>query len=181
MGSRSLELLGKMTQSLILLIVGLLCAGGGGELFIRGIVSLATWARIPAGISSAQAGTPMPLVISGRTIVAGAVGIAIHFGLDAFVIGATIVALGTSVPELATTILACGLGAWSLGKRSALIVGVGMIPRGEVGIIVASLGQAAGVFSGQLYAVIIAMSLLTSLIAPPAPKPLLVKENHVTD
>lgn len=227
-----------MTESLTLLLVGLLCAGGGGELFIRGIVSLAAWARIPAGIvgatiaafatsspelsvaiSSAQAGTPtisvgdavgsnivnlgavlgiallisstaapregmkrdfpvalltpfvigllamdgnlsrldgfvllglflawfiatvrealhsraiekegenteatlavkprtalvfsalalVLLVLSGRTIVLGAVGVATHFGLDAFVIGATVVALGTSAPELATTVLA---------------------------------------------------------------------------
>ena len=82
---------------------------------------------------------------------------------------------------MVSKLLACGLGAWSLGKHSALIIGVGMIPRGEVGIIVASLGQAAGVFNVQLYAVIIAMSLLTSLIAPLALKPLLVKENDVTD
>jgi Kef-type K+ transport system membrane component KefB len=66
-----------------------------------------------------------------------------------------------------------GLGAISLGRQSALIVGVGMVPRGEVGIIVASLGKQAGVFSGQIYAVIIAMSLLTSVIAPPILKALL--------
>ncbi len=61
-----------------------------------------------------------------------------------------------------------GLGALSLGRRSALIVGIGMVPRGEVGIIVASLGLAAGVFTGTIYAIIIAMSLITSIIAPPA-------------
>lgn len=60
-----------------------------------------------------------------------------------------------------------GLGAWSLGRKSAMIVGVGMIPRGEVGIIVASLGLRAGVFSNTVYAIIITMSLLTSVIAPP--------------
>lgn len=59
------------------------------------------------------------------------------------------------------------LGALRLGPRSALIVGVGMIPRGEVGIVVAALGLAAGIFSERIYAVIIAMSLLTSIIAPP--------------
>lgn len=64
-------------------------------------------------------------------------------------------------------LIGCGLGALSLGKTNALIVGVGMIPRGEVGIIVASLGKQAGVFNGQIYAIIIAMSLLTSIIAPP--------------
>lgn len=60
------------------------------------------------------------------------------------------------------------LGALSLGKRGALIVGVGMVPRGEVGVVVASLGLAAGVFSPRTYALIVAMSLLTALITPPA-------------
>ncbi len=70
-------------------------------------------------------------------------------------------------------LVGCGLGALSLGRKSALIVGMGMVPRGEVGIIVASLGQQAGVFSGTTYALIIAMSQLTSVIAPPVLKALL--------
>jgi len=68
---------------------------------------------------------------------------------------------------LVTKLVGGWLGALRLGPRSALIVGVGMMPRGEVGIVVAALGLAAGVFGQQLYAVIIAMSLLTSVIAPP--------------
>lgn len=215
------------------LILGLVCAGLGGELFVRGIVGLAGWARVSASIvaatfaafatsspeltvavSSAMAGTPeialgdalgsnivnvalilgiamliapipaardsirrdfpaailVPLVIgalafdgtlsqvdgfillggfvtwlmlvifearrqrsaaidvlgeqrpwlvlllclaglaflvaSGRLIVAGAVGIATAFGVSTFVIGATLVAFGTSVPELATALIA---------------------------------------------------------------------------
>jgi len=60
------------------------------------------------------------------------------------------------------------LGALSLGRRGATIVGVGMVPRGEVGVVIASLGLAAGVFSGETYAVIVAMSLLTSIVTPPA-------------
>ena len=59
------------------------------------------------------------------------------------------------------------LGAMSLGKRGATIVGVGMVPRGEVGVVIASLGLAGGVFSNEIYAVIVAMSLLTSVITPP--------------
>jgi cation:H+ antiporter len=45
------------------------------------------------------------LIVAGHLIVAGAKGIAISFGIDEFVIGATIVAIGTSVPELATTLI----------------------------------------------------------------------------
>jgi len=59
------------------------------------------------------------------------------------------------------------LGALSLGRRSALIVGVGMVPRGEVGVVIASLGLAAGVFSPRTYALIVAMSLLTAMLTPP--------------
>jgi len=39
-------------------------------------------------------------------VVSGASGIADHFGIDRFIIGATIVALGTSTPEIATAIVA---------------------------------------------------------------------------
>ncbi|MBI3772607.1 MAG: sodium:calcium antiporter [Gammaproteobacteria bacterium] len=45
------------------------------------------------------------LISAGRLIVTGAVGIATAYGIKEFVIGATIVAVGTSVPELATAII----------------------------------------------------------------------------
>ena len=59
------------------------------------------------------------------------------------------------------------LGSLALGRRSAVIVGFGMVPRGEVGVVVASLGLAAGVFSDRIYAIIVAMSLLTAMVTPP--------------
>ncbi|HIK57170.1 MAG TPA: calcium/sodium antiporter [Synechococcales cyanobacterium M55_K2018_004] len=45
------------------------------------------------------------LILAAHLIVGGATGIALAFGVDEFVIGATIVAVGTSMPELATTIV----------------------------------------------------------------------------
>lgn len=71
--------------------------------------------------------------------------------------------------------IGCGLGARSLGKQGAIIVGVGMVPRGEVGVIVAGLGQQSGVFPPTTYAIIVGMSLLTSIVAPPLLKRLLAK------
>jgi Kef-type K+ transport system membrane component KefB len=68
---------------------------------------------------------------------------------------------------LASKLLGGFLGALPLGGRGALIVGVGMMPRGEVGVVIASLGFAAGVFSPRMYALIVAMSLLTSIVTPP--------------
>lgn len=46
------------------------------------------------------------LLLAGRFFVSGAVGIAASLGIDAYVIGVTLVAVGTSAPELATTIIA---------------------------------------------------------------------------
>ena len=61
--------------------------------------------------------------------------------------------------------------AWA--RRDALVVGVGMIPRGEVGIIVASIGAAEGVVTDRLFAVIVGMAVLTTLIVPPVLRVLL--------
>ncbi len=70
---------------------------------------------------------------------------------------------------VATKIAACG-GASLLSKlkpQEALAVGVGMAPRGEVALIVASLGLSTGVLDAPEYSVISAMALLTTLVVPP--------------
>ena len=66
-------------------------------------------------------------------------------------------------------IAGCGLGALFSGfsRRESLVVGVGMIPRGEVGLITASLGLAAGLVSRDLYAQVVVLVLLTTLLTPP--------------
>lgn len=76
-------------------------------------------------------------------------------------------ALGITVVAILTKYVGCGLGARSLGRRSASIIGIGMSPRGEVGIIVASIGLSVGVLTESLYAVVVFMSIATTLIAPP--------------
>lgn len=53
-----------------------------------------------------------------------------------------------------------------LGRREAAMVGVGMVPRGEVGIVVASIGAAEGVVDAELFGVVVGMSILTTLVAP---------------
>jgi Na+:H+ antiporter len=59
------------------------------------------------------------------------------------------------------------LGARRLGARDAAFVGVGMVPRGEVGIIVAGIGRTLGVIDDELFGVIVAMSVVTTLLVPP--------------
>ena len=66
-----------------------------------------------------------------------------------------------------TKLVGCSLGAVRLGWRDATAIGVGMIPRGEVGIIVAQLGLTAQVLSGTLYSALVAMAVVTTLIVPP--------------
>ena len=75
--------------------------------------------------------------------------------------------LAATAIALLTKLAGGWLGALKLGPRGALTVGVGMMPRGEVGVVIAALGLGAGVFDDRIYAVIVAMSLLTSVIAPP--------------
>lgn len=89
-------------------------------------------------------------------------------------VGAGVLAVAGAVILLAVVgkVVGCGLAASRLGLRSALIVGVGMVPRGEVGIIVAREGARIGVVDSSTFAVIIAMSIVTTLIAPPLLKTL---------
>jgi Kef-type K+ transport system membrane component KefB len=63
------------------------------------------------------------------------------------------------------------LGARGLGRLPALAVGVGMVPRGEVGLIVASLGLGLGL-DPDLFGVVIAMTVVTTLLTPPVLAPL---------
>ncbi len=76
-------------------------------------------------------------------------------------------ALMITVLAVVGKLLGCGLGAWSLGRRGALIVGVGMVPRGEVGIIVAMLGLKLHAIPESMYALVIFMSVVTTLAVPP--------------
>ncbi len=63
----------------------------------------------------------LPLLVgAGILIVTGAKGIAASLGLDPFVIGATIVAVGTSAPELATTLVAKMRGHDEIGLGNIL-------------------------------------------------------------
>lgn len=59
-----------------------------------------------------------------------------------------------------------GWVVWGQGLNR-LGIGVGMIPRGEVGLIFAQIGLASGVISLPLYAAVVGMVVITTFIAPP--------------
>lgn len=56
-----------------------------------------------------------------------------------------------------------------------MVIGVGMIPRGEVGLIFAQLGLSAGLLSAGLYSSVALMVMITTFVAPPALRALLAK------
>jgi len=71
--------------------------------------------------------------------------------------------------------LAAGWFAFSKRPLRKLVVGVGMIPRGEVGLIFAQLGLSAGLLSAGLYSSVALMVMVTTFVAPPLLRTLLPK------
>jgi Kef-type K+ transport system membrane component KefB len=65
-----------------------------------------------------------------------------------------------------TKVLGCGLGALSLGCTTALKVGLGMVPRGEVTMAIAQMGLALMVITPEVYAVVVFIAIATTLITP---------------
>lgn len=61
--------------------------------------------------------------------------------------------------------LVSGLGANR--KDDRLLIGIGMLPRGEVGLVFASIGRTLGVISDDLFSAIVLMVMITTFIAPP--------------
>jgi len=75
-------------------------------------------------------------------------------------------AVGLAVVGIITKAAGGLLGARSIGRWGATAVGVGMVPRGEVGIVVANLGLAAGLLTGGLFSAIVVAVVLTTVVAP---------------
>lgn len=76
-------------------------------------------------------------------------------------------AVALTVLAVATKFIGCALGAWGMSKREMAQIGAGMVPRGEVGIVVAQIGIGLAVISPQFFAAVLFMAIATTLIAPP--------------
>jgi Kef-type K+ transport system membrane component KefB len=76
-------------------------------------------------------------------------------------------ALGLTLLAVVGKLIGGGLGMLGHGAHSIAIVGFGMVPRGEVGLIVANLGLSLGAIPGQAFSVVVIMSILTTLVVPP--------------
>jgi len=94
--------------------------------------------------------------------------IGLQLDLDAYVDGRVLALLAAvTAIAIATKLVGAFLGALPLGRREAAIVGVGMVPRGEVGIVIAGIALAEGAVTNDFFALVVGMSVLTTLVAPP--------------
>lgn len=78
-------------------------------------------------------------------------------------------ALAVVAAAIAGKVVGCGGGARLAGftGREALRIGVGMISRGEVGLIIASIGLATGLLEARGFAIMVIMVLATTVVTPP--------------
>ena len=72
------------------------------------------------------------------------------------------------IVAIVSKLVGCGLPSllFLKNRSKAMIVGIGMISRGEVGLIVAGIGVSAGVLSSNIYTTVIIMVAFTTLITP---------------
>lgn len=76
-------------------------------------------------------------------------------------------ALLLTLVAVITKFVGCGLGAFGMTTREMAQIGAGMVPRGEVGIIVAQIGLGLGVIGQPFFAAVLFMAVATTVIAPP--------------
>jgi Kef-type K+ transport system membrane component KefB len=140
---------------------------------------LATYAGVAAIIGAFLAGMALAETTSGRVndLVHGVTELLLPFFLVGIGMRMDVRALADGKALLLTTVIVvaavvtklagCGLGALSLGWTEALRVGTGMVPRGEVGMVVAQIGFGLGVIPKGVYSDVVMMAILTTIIAPP--------------
>ena len=140
---------------------------------------LATYAGVAAIIGAFLAGMALSETVSHRVheLAQGVTELLVPFFLVSIGLNLNVAAfrdpslLVLSLVILLAAVLSklvgCGLGALSTGRANAIRIGVGMIPRGEVGMVVAQIGLTLGVVSQAAYGVVVFMSIMTTIVAPP--------------
>ena len=130
-------------------LIGVLLARAGKKAHVYERLQPAAAVFVPVFFvmvgAKVQLGAFNPLVPENRPIL----------GLAALLIIAAVI--GKLLSSLA--VRQKGLNRWS--------VGVGMIPRGEVGLIFAQIGLSSGVIDPVLYAAVVIMVIATTFLAPP--------------
>lgn len=77
-----------------------------------------------------------------------------------------VLAIALTLAGTATKVAGGLVGAWGMGRWQAAIVGFGMVPRGEVGIVVATLGVAAGLLDAATFGGVLVAVVATTMLGP---------------
>jgi Kef-type K+ transport system membrane component KefB len=94
-------------------------------------------------------------------------GIGLHLDVSTFGDKSLLVlALIILAAAVVSKLIGCGLGAVQLGRKEMIRIGCGMVPRGEVGMVVAQLGLSMAVIEKPVYSVVVFMAVATTIVAP---------------
>jgi Kef-type K+ transport system membrane component KefB len=159
---------GTLTLAIILLLVYALAAelwGGMAAItgtFIAGLMLGRTPEknRFEIGMHAITYGLFAPIFF---------VNIGLTINLRQLQLSAAWLLLAVILFSVAGKVFGAGLGAYLAGfsKRESLQLGLGMVSRGEVGLIVASLGVKQGFMNSEEFSAMVGMVLVTTLLTPP--------------
>jgi Kef-type K+ transport system membrane component KefB len=121
---------------------------------------LSTVERIEEGVTTLAYGFFVPIFF---------VGIGLSVDMGAMSGGVWGLALVLTAVAITSKIVGCGLGGKLAGfsNREALQLGIGMVSRGEVGLIVASFALAEGLIGQSAFSAVIFMVIVATLVTPP--------------
>ena len=142
--------------ALLAAVIGLAAIIGA---FVAGLIVAETEARDELEqeiVPLRQIFTPFFFAVTGAQLDLGALG-----NLEILALALVLTVLGVLTKAAGGVI-----GARSVGKWGSVAVGVGMVPRGEVGIVVANLGLATGLLSPGVFSAVLVAVVLTTVIAP---------------
>jgi Kef-type K+ transport system membrane component KefB len=154
------------------LVFGLaLCLGLGLVATYIGVAAIIGAFLAGMALSESAEGTDMPHQAEAVTefmLPFFLTNIGMQLKLDALLNrSALVLAILVTILAVLSKLIGCGAAAWPLGKKKAAQIGMGMVPRGEVGIVVAQIGLGLHAVDAGAYGVVLFMSIATTLIAPP--------------
>ena len=99
---------------------------------------------------------PIFFVVMGMMVDVTAMKSVITFGIVLSILAIISKVAGSGIPALAV----------GFNRRGAWRIGIGMLPRGEVALIISGIGLSRGIIGSDIFGVAIMMTVITTLVAP---------------
>jgi len=127
-----------------------------------------------AGVAMSKARLTESIIIPKIKIIGHGFFIPIFFAYSAVIFDLTTLETSTGIIILLLIVgaLAKLIGAgyfskfYKFDKREQLLIGIGMIPRGEYSIVISQIALAAGMITNQLYTVVVSFAIISIIITP---------------